>query len=152
MKKVHKSRRLARRKGTTVPLTFIIFGAAFVVFIASLYLYQTAFADFPSDVAIQQQFNDLGNALSTKTTSAMIALPHGGVVEFEETLPQEIGGHNYQVLIDAPSDEIHLYSFKGYSYNYTLSGMSAEVNASASETTGASGGTKEVKIRLNRTI
>ena len=122
-----------------------------MVFFASLYLYQAAFVDFPSDVAIQQQFNDLGNALSTKTTSAILTLPHGGVVEFTETLPQEIGGHNYQVLIDALSDEIQLYSFKGYSYNYTLSGMSAEVNASI-ETTGASGGTKEVTIRLNRTI
>ena len=152
MKKVHRSRRLAKREGTTVPLTFIIFGAAFMVFFASLYLYQTAFVDFPSDVAIQQQFNDLGNALSTKTTSAMIALPHGGVVEFTETLPQEIGGHNYQMLIDAPSDEIQLYSFKGYSYNYTLSGLSAEVNASTFEDIGASGGTKEVKIRLDRTI
>ena len=152
MKKVHRSRRLAKREGTTVPLTFIIFGAAFMVFFASLYLYQTAFVDFPSDVAIQQQFNDLGNALSTKTTSAMIALPHGGVVEFTETLPQEIGGHNYQVLIDALSDEIQLYSFKGYSYNYTLSGLSAEVNASTFEDIGASGGTKEVKIRLDRTI
>jgi hypothetical protein len=56
------------------------------------------------------------------------------------------------VLIDAPSDEIQLYSFKGYYYNYTLSGMWAEVNISTSETIGACGGTKEVKIRLNRTI
>jgi len=142
-----------KRRGTTVPLTFVIFGAAFMLFFASLYLYQAAFMDFPADVAIQQQFNDLGNALSTKTTSAFIALPHEGVVEFTETLPQEIGRHNYQVLIDANSDEIQLYSFKGYYYNYTLSGMSAEVNATASEiTTGAYGGTKEVKIRLNRTI
>jgi hypothetical protein len=151
MKKMDRSRRLTRRKGTTIPLTFVIFGAAFMVFFASLYLYQNAFADFPSDMAIQQQFNDLGNALSTKTTSAIIALPHGGVVGFEERLPQEIGGHNYQVLVDAHSDEIQLYSFKGYSYNYTLSGMSAEVNASA-EDIGASGGTKEVTIRLDRTI
>lgn len=152
MKKMDRSRRLAKRKGTTVPLTFVIFGAAFLVFFASLYLYQEAFVDFPSDVAIQQQFNDLGNALSTKTTSAFIALPHEGVVEFEETLPQEIGGYNYLIHIDAPTDEIQLYSFKGYSYNYTLSGMSTEVNASTSGTIGAGGGTKEIKIRLNRTI
>ncbi|NMX21643.1 hypothetical protein C5S30_04255 [ANME-1 cluster archaeon GoMg4] len=139
------------KKGTTVPLTFIIFAAAALVFFASLYLYQNAFVDFPADVAIQQQFNDLGNALSTKTTCAILTLPHEGVVEFTETLPYKIGDHNYQVLIDAPSDEIQLYSFKGYSYNYTLSGMSAEVNATA-EDIGACGGTKEVRIRLNRAI
>ena len=140
------------KKGTTVPLTFIIFAAAALVFFASLYLYQNAFVDFPADVVIQQQFNDLGNALSTKTTCAILTLPHEGVVEFTERLPYKIGDHNYQVLIDAPSDEIQLYSFKGYSYNYTLSGMRAEVNASTSESIGACGGTKEVKITLNRTI
>jgi len=138
------------KKGTTVPLTFIIFAAAALVFFASLYLYQNAFVDFPADVVIQQQFNDLGNALSTKTTSAILTLPHEGYVEFTETLPYKIGDHNYQVLIDAPSDEIQLYSFKGYSYNYTLSGMSAEVEPTVNTT--ACGGTKEVKITLNRTI
>jgi len=151
-RKIKEGTRDRKRKGTAVPLTFIIFGAAFMVFIASLYLYQAAFMDFPSDVAIQQQFNDLGNALSTKTTSAMIALPHGGVVEFTETLPQEIGGHNYQVNLYASPNQsqIQLYSFKGYSYNYTLSGMGTEVEGTITET--ACGGTKEVTIRLNRTI
>ncbi|MEA2074814.1 MAG: hypothetical protein U9O85_03655 [Euryarchaeota archaeon] len=140
------------KKGTTVPLTFIIFAAAALVFFASLYLYQNAFVDFPADVVIQQQFNDLGNALSTKTTCAMIALPHGGVVEFEETLPQEIGRHNYQVNLYASPNksQIQLYSFKGYYYNYSLSGMGTEVEGNITET--ACGGTKEVKITLNRTI
>ena len=137
------------KKGTTVPLTFVIFAAAIFIFFASLQLYQAAFVNFPSDVAIHQQFNDLGNALSTKTTGAILTLPHEGSVEFEETLPQKIGGHNYRVDLDASADQIQLYSFKGYSYNYTLSGMSAEVNATVNTTT-AYGGTSKVKIKLGR--
>jgi hypothetical protein len=137
-----------RSKGTTVPLTFVIFAAAALIFFASLQLYQTAFTYFPSAVTIEQQFNDLGNALSTELTGAILALPHGGVIEFEETLPQKIGDHNYKLDIVAHSDQIQLYSFKGYYYNYTLSGMSAEVNASVTST--AYGGMSEVKITLER--
>lgn len=142
---------MRRSKGTTVPLAFVMFAAAAVIFLASLQLYQTAFTDFPSNVAIQQQFNDLGNALSTELTGAILALPHGGIIEFEETLPQKIGGHNYRVDLNASAEELQLYSFKGFYYNYTLSGMSAEVNASANTTT-AYGGTSEVKITLDRRI
>lgn len=138
-----------RSKGTTVPLAFVIFTSAALIFLASIQLYQTAFTNFPSSVAIQQQFNDLGNALSTELTGAIIALPHGGVIEFEETLPQKIGGHNYKVDLNASSEELQLYSFSGYYYNYTLSGMSAEVNASV-DTTTAYGGMSEVKITLRR--
>ena len=138
-----------RSKGTTVPLTFVIFAAAALIFLASLQLYQTAFTYFPSAVTIEQQFNDLGNALSTELTGAILALPHGGVIEFEETLPQKIGEHNYKMDIVAHSDQIQLYSSKGYYYNYTLSGMSAEVNASVNTTT-AYGGMSEVKITLKR--
>ena len=141
--------RIRRSKGTTVPLAFIIFASAAVIFLASLQLYQTAFTDLPSNVAIQQQFNDLGNALSTELTGAILALPHGGVIEFEETIPQEIGGHNYKLDLNASSEELQLYSFKGYYYNYTLSGMNAEVNASVNTTT-AYGGMSEVKISLRR--
>ena len=140
---------IRRSKGTTVPLAFIIFASAAVIFLASLQLYQTAFTDLPSNVAIQQQFNDLGNALSTELTGAILALPHGGVIEFEETIPQEIGGHNYKLDLNASSEELQLYSFKGYYYNYTLSGMNAEVNASVNTTT-AYGGMSEVKISLRR--
>jgi len=140
---------IRRSKGTTVPLAFIIFASAAVIFLASLQLYQTAFTDLPSNVAIQQQFNDLGNALSTELTGAILALPHGGVIEFEETIPQEIGGHNYKLDLNASSDQLQLYSFKGYYYNYTLSGMNAEVNASVNTTT-AYGGMSEVKITLRR--
>jgi len=140
---------IRRSKGTTVPLAFIIFASAAVIFLASLQLYQTAFTDLPSNVAIQQQFNDLGNALSTELTGAILALPHGGVIEFEETIPQEIGGHNYKLDLNASSEELQLYSFKGYYYNYTLSGMNAEVNASVNTTT-AYGGMSEVKITLRR--
>jgi len=140
---------IRRSKGTTVPLAFIIFASAAVIFLASLQLYQAAFTDLPSNVAIQQQFNDLGNALSTELTGAILALPHGGVIEFEETIPQEIGGHNYKLDLNASSEELQLYSFKGYYYNYTLSGMNAEVNASVNTTT-AYGGMSEVKITLRR--
>jgi len=140
---------IRRSKGTTVPLAFIIFASAAVIFLASLQLYQTAFTDLPSNVAIQQQFNDLGNALSTELTGAILALPHGGVIEFEETIPQEIGGHNYRLDLNARAEELQLYSFKGYYYNYTLSGMNAEVNASVNTTT-AYGGMSEVKITLRR--
>ena len=140
---------IRRSKGTTVPLAFIIFASAAVIFLASLQLYQAAFTDLPSNVAIQQQFNDLGNALSTELTGAILALPHGGIIEFEETIPQEIGGHNYKLDLNASSEELQLYSFKGYYYNYTLSGMNAEVNASVNTTT-AYGGMSEVKITLRR--
>lgn len=150
MKKMRRNRRLARSKGTAVPLTFVIFAAAAFVFFASLQLYHDAFVDFPSDVAINQQFNDLGNALSTKTTSAILALPHGGTIEFEETLPRKIGGHNYRLDLNASLDELQLYSFKGYFYNYTLSGTSAEVSTNV--TTTAYGGTSKVKIKLRRLI
>ena len=132
-----------------MPLAFVMFASAAVIFLASLQLYQDAFTDFPSDVAIQQQFNDLGNALSTELTCAMLNLPHGGVIEFEERLPQKIGGHNYKVDLNLGSEELQLYSFRGYYYNYTLSGMSAEVNASVNTTT-AYGGMSEVKITLRR--
>jgi len=146
--------RIRRSKGTTVPLAFIIFASAAVIFLASLQLYQAAFTDLPSNVAIQQQFNDLGNALCTELTGAILALPHGGVIEFEETIPQEIGGHNYRVESDISSDQLQLYSFKGYYYNYTLSGMSAEVNLNISDeiVPPAYGGTSKVRIRLNRTL
>jgi len=97
----------------------------------------------------QSSFNDLGNALSTELTGAILALPHGGIIEFEETIPQEIGGHNYKLDLNASSEELQLYSFKGYYYNYTLSGMNAEVNASVNTTT-AYGGMSEVKITLRR--
>jgi len=150
MKKSDRRRLLVDRRGTTVPLAFVIFGATFILFIASLHLYQDAFVDFPSDVAIQQQFNDLGNAFGTKTTGAILNLPHGGVVEFTERLPHdEIGGYNYEMFIDTPSDEIQLYSLKGYSFNYTLSGMSAEVDAEMNTTT-VYGGMLEVRIILRR--
>ncbi|MHC1611650.1 MAG: hypothetical protein ACXQTW_08700 [Candidatus Methanospirareceae archaeon] len=132
-----------------MPLAFIVFASAAVIFLASLQLYQTAFTDLPSNVAIQQQFNDLGNALSTELTGAILALPHRGVMEFEETIPQEIGGHNYKLDLNASSEELQLYSFKGFHYNYTLSGMSAEVNTSVNTTT-AYGGISEVKITLRR--
>lgn len=132
-----------------MPLAFIMFATAALIFLASLHLYQTAFTDFPSDVAIHQQFNDLGNALSTELTGAILALPHGGRIEFEETLPQKIGGHNYRVDVNASAEELRMYSFKGYSYNYTLSGMSAEANASV-DTTTAYGGMSAVKITLKR--
>ena len=148
-KTMHKHKH--RSKGTTVPLTFVIFAAAIFVFFISLQLYHAAFVDFPSDVAIHQQFNDLGNALSTKTTGAILMVPHKGTVEFEETLPQKIGGHNYRVDLNASLEELQLYSFKGYSYNYTLSGTSAEVNATVNTTT-AYGGTSNVKIKLERLI
>jgi hypothetical protein len=138
------------KKGTTVPLTFVIFAVAIFVFFVSLQLYHAAFVDFPSDVAIHQQFNDLGNALSTKTTGAILTLPHEGTVEFVETLPQEIGGHNYRVDLNASLEELQLYSFKGYSYNYTLSGASAEVKTNV--TTTAYGGTSKVKIALRRLL
>jgi hypothetical protein len=139
------------KKGTTVPLTFVIFAVAIFVFFVSLQLYHAAFVDFPSDVAIHQQFNDLGNALSTKTTGAILTVPHKGTVEFEETLPQKIGGHNYRLDLNASLEELQLYSFKGYSYNYTLSGTSAEVNVTVNTTT-AYGGTSKAKIKLERLI
>ena len=50
--------------------------------------------------------------------------------------------------MDASSDQIQIYSFKGTVFNYTLSGMSAETNASVSLT--AYGGVSKVKITLRR--
>ena len=138
-----------RSKGTTVPLAFVIFAATALIFIASLQLYQTAFKSFPSSVTTQQQFDDFGNALSTVLTGAILSLPHGGTMEVKETLPQKIAEQDYKMDIDAHSNQIQLYSFKGYSCNYTLSGMSAEVNASVNTTT-AYGGMSEVKITLRR--
>ena len=139
------------KRGVTVPMIFVFFAAAASIFFSSLYLYQAAFIDYPSSIAIQQQFNDLGNVFSTKMVDAVIILPHGGVMEFEETLPQKIGGHNYKIDIGAATDQIQLYSFKGVYYNYTLSGMSAEVNASMNTTT-AYGGASKVTITLKRLI
>ncbi|MCW7075168.1 MAG: hypothetical protein OCU24_04865 [Candidatus Methanospirare jalkutatii] len=135
-------------EGVSVPIAFILFASSALIFIASLHLYKDAFVDFPSDVAIQQQFNDLGNALSTELASAILTLPHKASVEFEETLPQEIGLHQYRIHMDASSDQIQIYSFKGIVFNYTLSGMSAETNASVSLT--AYGGVSKVKITLRR--
>ena len=132
-----------------MPLAFVIFAATALIFIASLQLYQTAFKSFPASVATQQQFDDLGNALSTALTGAILGLPHGGALEFTETLPQKIAEQNYKIDIDSRSNQIQLYSFKGYYYNYTLSGMSAEVNATVNTTTAYSG-MSEVKIALRR--
>lgn len=126
-----REKRSNRSKGTTVPLAFVIFAATALIFLASLQLYQTAFKSVPSSVTIPQQFDDLGNALSTIITGAILGLPHGGTIEFVETLPPKIGEYDYKVTIDPHTDQIQLYSFKGYSYNYTLSGMSAEVNVNA---------------------
>jgi hypothetical protein len=144
-----RAQRSTGSKGTTVPLAFVIFAATALIFFASLQLYQTAFKAFPASVTTQQQFDDLGNALSTVLTGAILSLPHGGTIEFKETLPQKIAEQDYKMDIDTHSDQIRLYSFKGYYYNYTLSGMSAEVNATVNTTT-ASGGMSEVKISLRR--
>jgi len=149
MTMIKMKKRSNRSKGTTVPLAFVIFAATALIFIASLQLYQTAFKSFPASVTTQQQFDDLGNALSTVLTGAILGLPHGGTIEFVETVPQKIAEYEYKVNIDPHSDQIQLYSFKGYYYNYTLSGMSAEVNATVNTTT-AYGGMSEVKLTLRR--
>ncbi len=138
------------RRGVSVTVAFILFACSALIFIASLNLYQRAFIDFPSDVAIQRQFNDIGNALSTELTAAILALPHEGSVEFLETFPQKIGMHQYVVRVSAGDDQIQMRSFKGFYFNYTLSGMGAETEASVNMT--AYGGISHVRITLNRRI
>lgn len=135
-----------------MPLAFVIFAATALVFFASLQLYQTAFKAFPASVTTQQQFDDLGNALSTIITGAILSLPHGGTIEFVETLPSKIAEQDYKVTVDHGLDQIQLYSSKGYSYNYTLSGMSAEVNTTINlyNKSRASKVMKNVEITLRR--
>ena len=137
------------RSGAVSPISFIIFATAVIVFIASLYLYHDTLLAFPSKVTTEQQFNDLGNAFSTEIMEMIITLPHDGSVTVTERLPSEIGGYSYRVFVPPASDQLQLYSFKGFSLNYTLSGMSAEVNASANTTT-AYGGVKELTLGFRR--
>ena len=138
------------KSGAVSPISFIIFATAAIIFVASLQLYHDTLLDFPSKVATEQQFNDLGNAFSTEIMEMILTLPHGGTVTVTERLPVEIGGHNYRILIPPASDQLQLYSFKGFSLNYTLSGMSAEVNASAVESKTAYGGVKELTLSFRR--
>jgi len=136
-------------EGAVSPISFIIFATAAIIFVASLQLYHDALLDFPSKVTIEQQFNDLGNAFSTEIMEMILTLPHNGTVTVTERLPVEIGGRNYRILIPPASDQLQLYSFKGFSLNYTLSGMSAEVDASVESKT-AYGGVKELTLSFRR--
>ena len=139
---------LKKDKGLTAPMAIVVFAAAAMMFLASLHLHEAALMDFPSNIAIQQQFNDIGNGISTELTAAIIMLPARGKIEFDEQLPHKIGGYGFELNVS--KDRIHIKSHKGFYIDYTLSGMDKELNVTGRLSEPYGGRAKSVRFDLHR--
>ncbi|RJS71389.1 hypothetical protein CW696_04570 [ANME-2 cluster archaeon] len=98
--------------------------------------------DIPTDIAATQQFNDIGNDISTKLIMFYLIAPENGTLNTSLTMPPAIGRHTYtvrmstsgttdqQVIIDADDIDINI--------SYTVNGIGASIPIDG-ETHSASG-------------
>jgi len=98
--------------------------------------------DIPTDIAATQQFNDIGNDISTKLIMFYLIAPENGTLNTSLTMPPAIGRHTYtvrmstngttdqQVIIDADDIDVNI--------SYTVNGIGASIPIDG-ETHSASG-------------
>ncbi len=113
----------------SVTLEYIIFS---LMFIALFILLQMNFGDMlkgPKDVVIENDFNDIGNMMSTLVTDMYLILPENGIIESEYMIPAEIGGEAYTINANSVmTDQIfELESASGKKTNVTISGIATAI-------------------------
>lgn len=117
-------------KGVSVTLEYIIFS---LMFIALFILLQMNFADMltgPKDLVVENNFNDIGNMMSTFVTDMYLILPENGIIEAEYTIPAEVGDEAYTINANsAMIDQIfELESASGKKTSVTISGIATAIS------------------------
>ncbi len=136
------------KRGVSSLLFIIMTMSAFIMFIATLQLYNVM-TDAPKKVVIRHQFDDIGNILANDVVGIVLSLPHGGNIEYTEILPVDVAGQGYWVELNSSKESVNVSTF-GYTARYIIGGIRYEINMSSSINATSSGG--KITIRANRLI
>ncbi len=139
---------LTDRRGVSSLLFIIMTMSAFIMFIATLQLYNVM-TDAPKKVVIRHQFDDIGNILANDVVGIVLSLPHGGKIEYTEILPVDVAGQGYWVELNSSKESVNVSTF-GYTARYIIGGIKYEINMSSSINATSSGG--KIVIKANRLI
>jgi hypothetical protein len=120
---------IRNEEAVTVTVEYIIFS---IMFIALFILFQMNFGDMlngPKEVVIENDFNDIGNMMSTLVTDMYLILPENGVIESKYMIPAEVGGEAYTINANsAMTDQIfELESASGKKTSVTISGIATAI-------------------------
>lgn len=131
------------RRGVATILFVIMTLAAFVMFMATLQLYNVM-TDAPKKVVVRHQFDDTGNILANDVVEIVLFLPHGGKIKYMEILPVDVAGQSYWVELNSSKESVNVSTF-GYTARYIIGGIKYEVDINTSINATTSGG----KIWIN---
>ncbi len=126
------------KRGISSLLFVIMTLSAFVMFIATLQLYNTM-VGMPKKIVTENQFDDIGNILANDVVEIVMFLPHGGVIRYKESLPTDVAGQWYWVQLNSTKEYVKVSTF-GYSAKYVISGIRYEVSINTSINSSSSGG------------
>ncbi|WP_321419996.1 hypothetical protein [uncultured Methanomethylovorans sp.] len=121
---------MTNEHAVSVTLEYILFS---LMFIALFILLQMNFGDMlngPKDLVIENDFNDIGNMISTLVTDMYLILPENGIIESEYMIPSEVGGESYMINANSVmTDQIfELESASGKKTSVTISGIATAIN------------------------
>ncbi len=130
-------------KGVATLLFVIMTLSVFVMFMATLQLYNVL-TGAPKKIVIRHQFDDIGNIIANDVMEIVLTLPHGGQINYTETIPVDVAGQNYWVVLNTSQDSVTVSTF-GCTQRYVISGLSAEIKGAIYNT--SSGGKIIIKAR-----
>ncbi len=139
---------LRHTKGVSSLLFVIMTLAAFIMFMATLQLYNVM-TEVPKRIVIRNQFDDIGNILANDVAEIIIFLPHGGKIRYKEFLPIDVAGQGYWVVINSKKESVEVSTF-GYTARYIMGGIKYEIDINTSINATSSGG--KVWINASRLV